>query len=214
MMFYLSQLILNPNSRMVQKEVYDPYQLHRTIMNGFNLPRNQAGVLHRLDIWPHVGLTVLVQSAVEPDWSPLYEVGQGRYLLGGVDRPKKIGFTLPQGGTYRFRLRANPTVKKRRNGNKHSNRIPLVHEQDQIDWLHKKADRHGFYLHQFTISDDERLTDWIYRDKMTSHKVTVFAIQYEGILQITDQQEFDSAWRKGIGSAKAFGCGLLSLAAI
>ena len=213
-MIYLSQLILNPHSRMVQKEVHDPYQLHRTVMRGFNVPREKASVLHRLDVWPHVGLMVLVQSAVEPNWEPLLSVGQGRYLQAAVDRPKKIDFTLPQGGAYRFRLLANPTIKKRRDGKKHSNRIPLVHEKDQIDWLCKKSTLHGFHLRQFDISDNERLTDWIHRDQSMTHKVTIQTVRYEGVLQVTDADKFNAAWRSGIGPAKAFGCGLLSLAPV
>ena len=56
---YLSRLILNPRSRQVQKELADPYQLHRTIMAAFPdvLPPDER-VLFRVDLAD--GLPVLL----------------------------------------------------------------------------------------------------------------------------------------------------------
>ncbi len=70
---HLSRLILNPRSRPVQRDLADPYQLHRTVMSGFpaTLP-NTERVLYRLDEDPRAGrLSLLVQSQEPPDWSAL-----------------------------------------------------------------------------------------------------------------------------------------------
>jgi CRISPR system Cascade subunit CasE len=43
-------------------------------------------------------------------------------------------------------------------------------------------------------------------------KIKHLAVKYEGLLQIIDPDKFTKTFIKGIGSAKAFGFGLLSLA--
>ncbi len=43
--------------------------------------------------------------------------------------------------------------------------------------------------------------------------VTLTTVTYDGILQITDADAFRRALTNGIGHAKAYGCGLLTLAA-
>lgn len=210
---YLSRLLLNPRSRQVQRETADPYQLHRTIMKAFGPKRDQAGVLHRLDIQQRTQLlTLLVQSQDEPDWRWLYD---RNYLLPidpltGLDNPaiKQVSLPLHAGQLLRFRLRANPTIKKKREG-KHSNRVPLVREESQIAWLKRKADQNGFNLLDTSVSDQNRQTS---RKRDGRPPLTLFTVQFDGRLQIADEGKFQQAMRNGIGPAKAFGCGLLSIA--
>ena len=81
-MIYLSKLILNPASQMVQSECSNPYQMHRTLMRGFADKRGNGNVLHRLEQDTHTGnFILLVQSTTEPNWQPLTQIGQGQYLL-------------------------------------------------------------------------------------------------------------------------------------
>ncbi len=207
---YLSRLLLNPRNRQVQRETADPYNLHRTILNAFDSDRETASVLHRLETNPRSGqLLLLVQSQIAPNWHWLVEKG---YLLpadpfSGLDNPavKEINLALRVEQTLRFRLVANPTVKKKREGQKHSNRVPLVREENQAAWLACKSRRHGFRVLDFSISHSQR---------QTSRKkgITIYTVQYDGRLQITDAAKFREALQKGIGPAKAFGCGLLSIA--
>lgn len=210
---FLSRLLLNPRSRQVQRETADPYQLHRTIMKAFGPQRSQAGVLHRLDIQPRSNLlTLLVQSQEQPDWHWLHDRD---YLLPadpltGLDNPavKQIALPLHAGQLLRFRLRANPTIKKKREG-KNSNRVPLVREETQIAWLKRKADQSGFDLLDAAISGQNRQIS----RKLGGHSpLTLFTVQFDGRLQISDESKFQQALHSGIGPAKAFGCGLLSIA--
>lgn len=207
---YLSRLLLNPRNRQVQRETADPYNLHRTLMQAFGPNREQAGVLHRLDTNPRTGgILLLVQSQTAPNWQPL---AQKAYLLpadpfSGLENPavKPVNLALQVGQILRFRLVANPTVKKKRDGKKHSNRVPLVREDRQLAWLHKRAADNGFRILQAAVSQAQQ---------QTSRKkgITLYTVQYDGRLQITDAETFQTAVRTGIGPAKAFGCGLLSLA--
>ena len=215
---YLSRLILNPYSRQAQCETADPYNMHRTILKAFNSQRDHAGVLHRLDVNPRTGgIILLVQSQMAPDWSPLTEK---EYLLpadsfSGLENPavKQINLPLRVGQTLSFRLRANPTIKKVRrdeNGNRrNSNRVPLVHEEKQLAWLQKRAEDNGFKLIDYRISRQQNHQS---RKKENGRSITLYTIQFDGCLQITDTDKFKTAVRIGIGPAKVFGCGLLSLA--
>ena len=116
---YLSRLILNPRNRRVQKEVAQPYQMHRSLMKAFpdNLKPGDERVLFRLEAHPRTGaLTLLVQSLTLPDWSWLAESNARGYLLP-VNEPnpavKSFDLNLAPGQVLAFRLRANPTVKRR-----------------------------------------------------------------------------------------------------
>lgn len=210
---YLTKLTLNPHNRQVQREVGNPYQLHRTLMQGFpaTLP-DEERVLYRLEMQTNAGdLALLVQSVTPPDWSPLEKAGQGRYLLTSPEPPKQFQPDLPAGTRLYFRLRANPTIKKRREEDKNSNRVPLVHEEKQQEWLQKKGDLHGFRIVHSQVSGDDKLTDWIRRDEQ-SHRLQLYTVQFDGLLEVADSERFAQALANGIGPARAFGCGLLSIA--
>ena len=212
-MRYLSKLSLNPHSRQVQRELGDPYQLHRTIMRGFpvTLPENER-VLYRLDAIPQRSeLVLLVQSIYQPDWAPLFDADQGRYLLEVPGMPKVLKPNLPVGSVLRFRLRANPTVKKQREDHKNGNRVPLVREDEQIEWLKRKGEQHGFQVMQIQVSGNDELSSWK-KEEGQVHKLHFYAVQFDGILQVTDADKLVAAVEAGIGSAKGFGFGLLSLA--
>ena len=211
---YLSRLLLNPRNRQVQRETADPYNLHRTILHAFGSDRKTANVLHRLEINPRsVQMMLLVQSDTAPNWHWLVEK---EYLLpaepfSGLANPavKELDLSLANGRFLKFRLTANPTIKKVRrdeNGKRlNSNRVPLKCESCQKSWLYKKAKNHGFRILYADISQEQKQTS---RKK----KITVHTVQYNGRLQITDATKFNTALQQGIGPAKAFGCGLLSLA--
>lgn len=218
MLMYLSRLMLNPRSRQVQREILDPYQMHRTIMRAFPGKRDRSGVLHRLDLHPRTGaITLLVQSLAEPDWTWLTEKDYLQPFPGGrgVANPavKRYDPHFQAGQVLRFRLRANPTIKKvrREESGKHrnSNRVPLVRPEQQMEWLNKRAQANGFRLLRVEISQPQELSG---HKEDANDLIKVYAIRFDGQLQVTDPARLHHAVTAGIGPAKAFGCGLLSLA--
>lgn len=214
---YLSRLLLNPRSRQVQRETADPYQLHRTLLQAFDANRAKAGVLHRLDVDARSGrIILLVQSQAQPDWSRLPNPD---YLLAddpssGLDNPavKTVNLPLTAGQMLTFRLRANPTVKKVRYDEAgkrlNSNRVPLVHEEKQLAWLAQKAEQSGFRLLQVTAGSQGNSRSW----REGQSPLTLYTVQFDGRLQVQDPERLRQAVAQGIGPARAFGCGLLSLA--
>ncbi len=216
---YLSRLLLNPRSRQVQRETADPYNLHRTLMQAFGPQRHQAGVLHRIEVDGRTGaIMLLVQSQDQPDWSVLAEK---EYLLppdpfSGLENPavKPVDLTLHPGQILRFRLVANPTIK--RDGKRH----PLYKEEDQCRWLEtkgtgseaKKRPGSGFRILEVQVQKLGDQHGYTRSNEEMRHKLTLHTVQFNGRLQITDVVKFTTAVETGIGPAKAFGCGLLSLA--
>lgn len=211
---YLSQLILNPRSRQVRSEVSQPYEMHRTLMRAFP-SENQGGpgrVLFRLDnpAQPaQEGLKLLVQSDQEPDWAWLE--GVPHYLLPGLNpNPAYKPFepVFQPGQQLYFRLRANPTIKRKFPGQDQSKRIGLYKEEEQRDWLAGKAEHGGFALLSVAIISEGKV-DGTTKER---HNLNLLAVRFDGMLQVTDPAKFLETVQQGIGSGKGLGFGLLSLA--
>lgn len=197
---YLSQLFLNPRFRAVQADLADRYQLHRTVLSGFD---HDAGaeerVLYRLEATSRRPM-LLVQSAMLPQWQQSTRIMQTGYLLNEV-AVKPVQLALADGQTLRFRLYANPTVKR---GGK---RFALHTEDQQRRWLERKAADHGFEVLDVSMRDVKQILGRHNKQRLTWHQVG-----YEGYLVVRSAQLLLEAVQQGIGSAKAFGFGLLSLA--
>lgn len=199
--------------------------------------REEFSVLFRADVGNNLNrVIVYVQSAVKPDWSFLDECRD--YLYGNVDNPacKEIISTYQQlqnGQILSFRLRANPT-KRIAKGNKaiRGKRVGLLREEEQLAWLIRKGQKRekgqagGFEILTKCIKDEkeeaqqiprvsvqpEGKRNWHKKEGKHSHKTTHLAVRFNGLLQITDADAFRQTLARGIGPAKAFGFGLLSIA--
>ncbi len=212
---YLSRLILNPRSRRVQREIANLYEMHRTLMRAFadDLQEGEERVLYRLETGRNGALTLLVQSWTLPDWSYLAAPPFRNYLLAvGAPNPavKSFDLNLVEGQVLAFRLRANPTVKRRFPNGDHK-RVGIYDEQEQLAWLKRKGESGGFRLVSVRTGRRENVIGWIKRDKGT-HKLQLVAVQFDGLLQVADPQRLRETVRRGIGSGKGLGFGLLSLA--
>lgn len=213
---YLSQLILNPRHRRVQKEVALPYQLHRSLMNAFpdDLQEGQERVLFRLEKRPRAtALTLLVQSFTLPDWSWLAAPNARGYLLP-VDVPnpstKSFDLRLAPGQELTFRLRANPTARRRLPDGSRK-RVGLCKEEEQRAWLERKAEQGGFQILSARTSQQDTIKEKVKRDKETI-ELCFLSVQFDGLLRVHDPDRLHASVRNGVGSGKGMGFGLLSLA--
>lgn len=223
---YLSRLILNPRSRQVRNELADPYEMHRTVCRAFpeaNYKQNEPlGILFRVDVHPRTRIpTLLVQSQQKPDWEFLAQEKSG-YLLGDQDLPldvenpsfKELDLRLGEGQTLAFRLRANPTVKKDREGKKQGRRVGLVREADQYKWLERKFQAAGVSLVSVNIVNEQTARGKLFTEKEDEKRMRFLSIQFDGILQVKNPLQLAETIYAGIGSAKGLGFGLLSVAPV
>jgi CRISPR system Cascade subunit CasE len=213
---YLSRLILNPRNRRVQRELVQPYEMHRSIMRAFpaSLKDGEERILWRVDDDPRLGVILLVQSWDAPNWLWLAEDDAQGYLLSAPNaNPAVKPFQLQPaaGQVLRFRLRANPTAKRHFAETGHHKRVGLYKEEEQIAWLERKAEAAGFRVLSVNLTPDDQRAGQKREDGRT-HTLTLLAVRFDGLLQITDPTKLTHAMLSGIGSAKGLGFGLLSLA--
>jgi CRISPR system Cascade subunit CasE len=125
---------------------------------------------------------------------------------------------------YAFDLRANPTKavlqrgsdgspKLKANGRWASGkRVPLVHHEDLRSWIDRKAADAGFRISEAKPLDIGPMVEHHFHKK--ENRGYHGGVQFRGVLEVTDPVKFAQAHSKGIGSAKAFGFGLLLLAPV
>lgn len=221
---YLSRLILSPRSRQVRNELADPYEMHRTVCKALpdaNYKDNESsGILFRVDLHPRTRApALLVQSRQKPDWSFL-STERRDYLLGENELPldvenpaiRELNLQLREGQTLAFRLRANPTVKKDREGRKQGRRVGLLHEEDQHKWLARKLESAGAALVSVNIINEQFTRGKLFSEKEKEKRLNLLSVQFDGILQVKDKDKLVNNIFTGFGSAKGLGFGLLSLA--
>lgn len=240
-MIFLSLLRLDPLSRRVQGELARPYEMHRTLCHAFpkltGAEWAAARVLFRTDD-DDGRLRLLVQSKHEPDWRAFAgHLNGGRYTLA----PPQVKEWQPQfraGQTLRFRLLANPTFRPKKDGGGDGERRGLYREPERLDWLARQSTRCGFSLPlaQMTLrnngaplifrgrSHDELVLDLPEcqmvdlndgrRFPSSDRKIRFSAARFDGVLQVADGELFRLSVENGVGPAKGFGFGLLSVAPI
>jgi len=191
--------------------------MHRTVLSGFKGRAlvDTERVLFRLDQNTATNaLTVLVQSSSEPDWAELEtkKDGANQFYLLPPAQTKSVNWAdkIEAGQKLAFRLRANPTKRLllpngERTDRKRGKRVGLYREEDQQNWLIRHAEAGGFRMLQHSVSKDGTQRD-------TAKDLSLFTVQFDGVLEVIDKGRFVETLEAGIGSAKGFGCGLLSLA--
>ena len=205
---YLSKLVLDPHSRQVQRELGNRYELHRTLASAFSSEiYPQERLLYRLETshtQPY--LVILLQSMTVPEWSAL---AQKSYLQEPV-QVKHFEPRLQNGERFLFRMVANPTRRLRGN-EKDGKRVALYREEDQLEWILRKAGQHGFKLRAVQITNLGNEFSYKVIDKERK-LLTHHGVRFEGVLEVLKEEPFRISLERGIGSGKGFGFGLLSLA--
>ncbi len=197
---FLSKLELNLKCDLVRKDLSDIYEMHRTIMRAFPDGTEGPGrVLFRIDGCRDACVTVLIQSDKAPDWEKL--VAADSYFIR-PPRTKPFDPSFSAGQQLAFRLMANPTVKR------DGKRWGLVGEEEQRRWIERKASAGGFSLLRLRVTPHRSVEG----EKGDAFPLTFVSVTYEGMLEVTDSQRFRATLEDGIGSGKAFGFGMLSLA--
>lgn len=225
---YLSRLILNPRSSAVRAALGDCQIMHRTLMGAFPkieaaAARQAVGLLYRVEPVAAGPPLVIAQSSDMPSWDAL----GADYLRPGPDGAAVAPLapfmsTLAAGQAVRFRLTANPTRKidtksgpdgQRRNGR----RVDVRSTDDRLTWLRRKFEATG--LEALALRDggapDVVVTPLpLQKGRRPGGSTMTFAsVLFEGHAQIVDADAVRRGLASGIGTAKAYGFGLLSLAA-
>lgn len=112
-----------------------------------------------------------------------------------------------------FRLRANPTKRLGKSAERNVGKRVGIYDADaQTAWLERKAADAGFRLLTLTVGGDDTQKGNIPQEVGPTLELQLLAVRFDGILQVIEPSAFIAALTGGIGSGKAWGCGLLSLA--
>ncbi len=218
----LHRIHLDPRCREARRDLADPYQLHSTLCRAFSESDTKCPdgeFLWRLEPESDVDgyPQILVQSRSQADWSRIGVQGWLAQADPTIDLMSRLKLdSVRTGQRYRFRLRANPCVKRA------GKRLGLLKLEDQEKWILRKGEQHGFSLPQlagfdFSESSQERVDVRVSQERMLQGKqhngnaVRVFSVLYDGILTVTELDKFRNVLKTGIGHGKVMGLGLLSV---
>lgn len=186
----------------------DSYAWHKRVWEAFpGQPEAERHFLTRLDDTGQ-GFRLLILSKeppTRPDWCP-----------SDAWESKTVDEAFFQNEAYRFSLLANPTKKlvvRNADGSRKKNgrRIALGKREDLIAWIERKGEQHGFSAETDNLKTVPRpRQQFLQKGKSGTHTATEFT----GMLKVTDPVAFEQAAKQGIGSAKAFGFGMLCLVPI
>lgn len=206
-MSHLTQITVDYERAVRLLHIRDSYDWHQRVWQAFD-GRDGArrDFLSRVDETDDAYRLLIVSpiAPTRPDWCP-----------PDCFQTKPIPDDFFAAGSFRFSLLANPTRKVRgdKDGNRTKNgrRLPITKREDLIVWMQRKADAGGF-----AIAEPEKTLRTIprprsYFEKKGAHGVH-YGVEFQGALTVTDPAAFRTAFTTGIGSAKAFGFGLLALA--
>lgn len=219
----LHRIHLDPRCREARRDLSDPYQLHSTLCRAFSTPDKkctEGEFLWRLE--PETDSAgyprILVQSNSTPNWAGIGVQGWLANADSAIDLNDRLKLnSLKAGQCLRFRLQANPCVRRE------GKRQGLLRTDEQEGWLARKGKFHGFSLPQsasFDVSETpkDRIDVRISQEQMlrgkqhTGNGIRIYSVLYDGILIVTEPDNFKSALQTGIGHGKAMGLGLLSVA--
>lgn len=204
---YLSRVELDPTRRSTMTALAAPQKFHGAVESAFSGERRRR--LWRLD---RLGekLYLLLLSEEMPDLSGVVE----QFGTGVAPESRNYDPLLARitpGSRWQFRLAANPT-KSCKDAQKPAARGTVAAHcttQYQKQWLLDRAAKHGFALTEdsFTVTR----VQWHHFAKHGTRPVSLLAVTYEGVLQVTDPEAFRNLLCQGMGRGKAYGLGLLTV---
>lgn len=213
---FLTRFQFNPQRRGAQKLLASPHALHAAVLSGFaEESESETGrVLWRLD---SLGLRAIlyIVSPDAPDLTHLVEQAGWPTTQTWVTKPyAPLLDQLEPGDRFAFRLTANPIHNVRQETGTRGKPIGHVTVAEQEKWLLARQERSGFEVTHTAKGDstlsvsDRRALSF----RRGAAQVTLTVATYQGILQITDADQFRRVLVNGLGRAKGYGCGLLTIA--
>ena len=199
----LTMLRLNPGSRAARRSLHDPQAIHRTLMACFpetesKNPRRELGVLWRIE--PGDAPTLLLQSNACPDITKL-PTGYGDAQAKLMD--EHMG-ALENGKIVHYRAALNPIRQNRTGGVNRQRVVPMA---ERLAWAADRVVAAGLNsLSEPTITGMP--SNYITRGDRT---FPIYTVRVDGVAQISDAAVLTAALRAGIGHAKAWGCGLMTV---
>lgn len=223
---YLSCIELDATTLDVVRLLGSPYRTHAAVERAFSenaVRETEKGrILWRVDTLLDSPIARLyIASPDQPDlgeWSLRCNL-HAESIVSVQSKDYEPFLARIDGGTrWNFRLKANPVRRVLVDKGRRENQSVVgtlqghVTVAQQMEWLLERADSHGFQIESqdgtpcVLVSNRHRETF-----KRQGKTVTLTTAQYDGVLTVTDVDAFRLTLCRGVGRAKGFGCGLLTI---
>lgn len=211
---YLSRIGLEGARGDTMRLLASPHMLHGAVEQCFTGERRRN--LWRIDYLANEPF-LLVLSEEAPDFerlarrygrenmSPSWEIKSYDTLLSRVQ----------EGQVWRFRLRANPVRSSARERDQNKNRGKVfshVTQDQQKTWLAMRGEANGFRVENESFDVVHAQWQKFRKGADRQAEVSILAVTFEGMLTVSDPNQFCATLTGGIGREKAYGCGLLTIA--
>lgn len=186
--------------------ITDPYSLHRVVYSLYEDVRTQeeknashtSGLLYADQGGDVNGRRILLLADRPPKD---YIEGQFGQVQSKAIAPEFLDYTR-----YRFKVTVNPTRRENASGKL----LPVKGREAIAAWFAERAPKSwGFSVIPQSLQVDS-ITVQRFKAK-NDHPVTLAQAQLQGLLEVTDPEQFKTSFSQGIGRGRAFGCGLLQV---
>ena len=234
---YLTRFRINTDRSGARRLLSSPQALHAAVMSSFPrlLPTDtdRPRVLWRIDRNARAEMLLHIVSPDAPELAHIVEQAGWPHV---ADRTSPGWQTLPYvpflsrlalGDTWAFRLTANPVHNVRRLSGEATKRTAHVTPRHQLRWLLHRQKPCGFRVLNSTAPDPHRIEEKYevvvhnrrdlsfgkprLRRDTTAKPVTLVTATFDGQLTVTDPDALRHTLTRGLGKAKAYGCGLMTL---
>ena len=119
---------------------------------------------------------------------------------------KELNQAMSTGQHLHFMVTANVTKAIRDSADTERKiRVPLIKEEEQLAWLKRKLEGiASFDVQNIRIQDHSPI--YFHKGRRAGK---IVPLTFEGMLRVENPEALQALMQKGIGAAKAFGCGLL-----
>ena len=215
---YLTHMALNPGRRSTRELLATPQRVHAAVLTAFVPGTAGLGrILWRVDNPERHRLDLYIVSPVEPSLEAMADqAGWPSQPIWRTADYRRFLDRLEDGQSGQFRLRANPIKSVRPEGGGRGDRVPLTRVDDQAAWLTSRGHALGFDVvdgeHGPNLRVVERRTERFRRGGAAGRAVSWGTAAFEGVLKVSDAARLREVLPAGIGTAKGYGCGLMTLA--
>ncbi|MFJ3901371.1 type I-E CRISPR-associated protein Cas6/Cse3/CasE [Streptomyces sp. NPDC090025] len=236
---YLTRFRINTARSDARRLLGSPHLLHGAVNMSFPVPPPRDGsgprVLWRVDHDTPTETRLFIASPTRPDlthlveqagWPAADEAGWATFEYGPfLD-------ALATGDTWGFRLTANPVHNIHHQHSaegEETKRAAHRTPRHQMRWLIERQERAGFEVvrkpverqlaergdeHELIVRDQRALQFRRSPARSGRDDVRITRATFDGRLRVTDPDVFRRTLTHGLGKAKAYGCGLMTLAPV
>ncbi|QBI51842.1 type I-E CRISPR-associated protein Cas6/Cse3/CasE [Streptomonospora litoralis] len=232
---YLTRFRINTVLRDARRLLSSPRTMHAAVMNAFPdvLPTDTETprVLWRVDRNAKAEVFLYIVSPAKPDLTHMVE------QAGWKEQPNWQTYDygpflerLATGERWAFRLTANPVHSIRRKDGEPTKVTAHVTPRHQAQWLLQRQESAGFRVlekpeeqrllpggdeHELLVHD--RRSQAFHKPGQDAkakgkNRVSLVTATFDGRLEVVDAEALRRTLTQGLGRAKAYGCGLMTLA--